>query len=419
VSRHKFVNRLPQLDLLITTMRREASSVLRLLAILIVCTGGAMSSTTAFLARRTLHTSHYRYIQNTHSIVGSHTSRQQGTINKAYGVLPFWRPVETVRHYAHHTVDKRTDLSAQSQPGNDSAISESSSKEKTAWSSHESTSEFITHYLEPKHTKRTVRDAISSVLAKDTKKLDGTILDSDLEALIKEGATIDSSLWHDPSIFSKILSPHQLLGMGSIWFLPASAPRDPALGGKPIRLTVLDANRVLEEGDYLRIHHTPRRFTVTSDHDWGRTIDADGVGVVVARDDDLGYIVIDKPAGVPVHSTVDNTLENVSAAIGRSLLAQKMRDMKNKQSTQDPSNDSMGSNHQNSDPKRGDQRRRRKQKLEPFVYVTTPQRLDQNTSGLLVVSTKKTFAAYFAQAASIQNGRTTNRGECRVVPKGF
>jgi hypothetical protein len=111
---------------------------------------------------------------------------------------------------------------------------------------------------------------------------------------------------------------------------------------QPIRLTVLDANRVLEEDDYLRIHHTPRRFTVTSDHDWGRNIDADGVGVIVARDDDLGYIVIDKPAGVPVHSTVDNTLENVSAAIGRSLLAQKMRDMKNKQSTQDPSNDSMG-----------------------------------------------------------------------------
>jgi hypothetical protein len=131
-------------------------------------------------------------------------------------------------------VDKRTNLSAQSQPGNDKVISESS-KEKTAWSSHESSSEFITHYLEPKHTKRTVRDAISSVLAKDTKKLDGTILDSDLEALIKEGATIDSSLWHDPSIFSKILSPHQLLGMGSIWFLPASAPRDPALGGKVCR----------------------------------------------------------------------------------------------------------------------------------------------------------------------------------------
>jgi hypothetical protein len=81
---------------------------------------------------------------------------------------------------------------------------------------------------------------------------------------------------------------------------------------------------------------------VTSDHDWGRNIDADGVGVIVARDDDLGYIVIDKPAGVPVHSTVDNTLENVSAAIGRSLLAQKIRDMKDKQSTQDPSNGSIG-----------------------------------------------------------------------------
>jgi 23S rRNA-/tRNA-specific pseudouridylate synthase len=35
--------------------------------------------------------------------------------------------------------------------------------------------------------------------------------------------------------------------------------------------------------------------------------------------------------------------------------------------------------------------------LEQFVYVATPQRLDQNTTGLLVVATKKSFAAYFAK----------------------
>ena len=33
----------------------------------------------------------------------------------------------------------------------------------------------------------------------------------------------------------------------------------------------------------------------------------------------------------------------------------------------------------------------------PPVYVATPQRLDQNTSGLFVMATKKPFAAYFAQ----------------------
>jgi hypothetical protein len=208
-----------------------------------------MRSTTAFLAHQTFRTSHSLYIQSTYSIVGSHASQYQGTI-KACGVLPFWRRVETVRHYAHHTVDKRTNLSAQSQPGNDKEVISESSKEKTAWSSHESSSEFITHYLEPKHTKRTVRDAISSILAKDTQKLDGTILNSDLEALVKEGAIIDSSLWHDPGKFpaadssvKQVLSPHQLLALGSIWFLPASSPRDPALGGKVCKVLASKINK--------------------------------------------------------------------------------------------------------------------------------------------------------------------------------
>ncbi len=35
--------------------------------------------------------------------------------------------------------------------------------------------------------------------------------------------------------------------------------------------------------------------------------------------------------------------------------------------------------------------------LESLVYVATPQRLDQNTSGLVVVATTKSFASYFAK----------------------
>ena len=42
-------------------------------------------------------------------------------------------------------------------------------------------------------------------------------------------------------------------------------------------------------------------------------------------------------------------------------------------------------------------RTKRKTKRNPLVYVATPQRLDQNTSGLFVVATTKTFAAYFAK----------------------
>lgn len=41
-------------------------------------------------------------------------------------------------------------------------------------------------------------------------------------------------------------------------------------------------------------------------------------------------------------------------------------------------------------------RSKKKNSLDPLVYVATPQRLDQNTSGLFVTATKKSFAAYFA-----------------------
>jgi hypothetical protein len=42
---------------------------------------------------------------------------------------------------------------------------------------------------------------------------------------------------------------------------------------------------------------------------------------------------------------------------------------------------------------------------DPLVYVATPQRLDQNTSGLFVVATKKSFAAYFANLLRKKTGK--------------
>lgn len=43
------------------------------------------------------------------------------------------------------------------------------------------------------------------------------------------------------------------------------------------------------------------------------------------------------------------------------------------------------------------QKKSRKQKEIPLIYVVPVQRLDQNTSGLFVVGTEKKFAAYFAK----------------------
>lgn len=173
------------------------------------------------------------------------------------------------------------------------------------------------------------------------------------------------------------LAAAALIHLGSVWYLPASAPRDPAYGVKPKRLTAEDANQILEARDYLRIHHDPRRFPVVDDYDWAKGID-EKRGVIVAADAAKGWLVIDKPAGVPVHMTVDNAQENVASCIMRSLLQQQQQQ----------------SQHNKHVP----------------LYVATPQRLDQNTSGLLVVATSQNFAAYFAQLLRYKTAKLLEQG---------
>jgi 23S rRNA-/tRNA-specific pseudouridylate synthase len=173
--------------------------------------------------------------------------------------------------------------------------------------------------------------------------------------------TIDATTKHPLSAF-------QLLQLGSVWYLPAEAYQNNTLTEKkreqdnsnshslfvhkPLRLTQKNATMLLQEGDYLRVHHTPRRFPNVYQHSWNdNTSDSCLPPVIVARGDN--YLVIDKPPLVPVHSTVDNSLENVVYQI------------------------------EAGNPE--------------FYYVATTQRIDINTSGLLVVATSKPFAAYFAK----------------------
>jgi 23S rRNA-/tRNA-specific pseudouridylate synthase len=184
------------------------------------------------------------------------------------------------------------------------------------------------------------------------------------------------------------LSARELLQLGAVWFLAATAPRDPSHGARPLRLTKhphrhgndLDnddlASFMLQEGDYLRIHHHPRRFPVVHQYDWSKRVNDNKPstsllpGVVVQSDATQGWIVIDKPPTVPVHMTVDNCQENVSYCIQQALAKQDHAP-------------------------RGE-----------LPYVATTQRLDQNTSGLLVVSTSKLFANYFA---GLLRAKTANR----------
>ena len=62
----------------------------------------------------------------------------------------------------------------------------------------------------------------------------------------------------------------------------------------------IDANRTLSSGQLLRVHLKPKRFPVAG-IDWRASI--------VHADEQ--FVVVNKPAGIPVHATVDNRFENL------------------------------------------------------------------------------------------------------------
>jgi 23S rRNA pseudouridine1911/1915/1917 synthase len=71
----------------------------------------------------------------------------------------------------------------------------------------------------------------------------------------------------------------------------------------------LDKKRVLKDqplrkGDYLRIHLEPKRFPMGGIH-WSS---------VIVREE-REFLVVNKPAGIPVHATVDNNLDNMLSAL--------------------------------------------------------------------------------------------------------
>jgi len=264
---------------------------------------------------------------------------------------------------------------------------------------------------------------------------------------------LDPAYRHDPNSFPQLthyannLSSAELLAMGSIWSLPYSASTsskskstttimdrfDPSNGVKPTRLTMGNYNDTVCTGDYFRVHFNPRRFVDANKYDWsGRSdgiiirSDDDGdngkPGVIVKRDDETGYLIINKPPNIPVHARVDNLLENVASSVGRMLWLERREEILSKSSNSgDLTSSSSSSDVGNSDEddvvefwpsgmrkKKKKKNNNQKQKSEKLVYVATPQRLDQNTSGLLVVATKKSFASYFAKLL-----RTKTSGQLR------
>ena len=236
------------------------------------------------------------------------------------------------------------------------------------------------------------------------------------------------------------LSAVELIDLGAVWHLPGAVevptiPSDwdspsespmpppdlphPSTGRKPVRvrrtwnplavssLPVSDDKwsphtpLIVQPGDYVRIHHRPRRFPNVHQYDWHpegsqravyQSDDSDGPddddddapkrlrtpSVAVAFNGSSGWLVLNKPERVPVHGTVDNDRENVAACVRAALLRERRQHREPRDG------------HVAVDARNGNG------EDEEEVYVSTPQRLDQNTSGLLVVATSKDFARYFA-----------------------
>jgi 23S rRNA-/tRNA-specific pseudouridylate synthase len=191
----------------------------------------------------------------------------------------------------------------------------------------------------------------------------------------------DNSIIIPPQV--QTLTPRQLVQLGAIWYLTAAEYQHnllelPNSVHKPTRLSSQsNATIELKSGDYLRIHHTPRRFTRVYQSHWNTTDHDDHDGsannqppsVIVASGP--GFWIIDKPPLIPVHATVDNAVENIVHQLH-------------------------SANHEED-------------------YVVTTQRLDINTSGLLVVATTPQFAAYFAQLLRLK----TQQGIQDHIEKGY
>lgn len=108
----------------------------------------------------------------------------------------------------------------------------------------------------------------------------------------------------------------------------------------------------VSEGDLIRVHPYPRRYKIVDDIDWR----------CATIHDSADYVIINKPAGVPSHPTLDNYYENVFV------------------------------------------RAKSEMKHEGTLYL--PHRLDTDTSGLLLLGKSKKFASYFGSLLRLRQNVT-------------
>jgi 23S rRNA-/tRNA-specific pseudouridylate synthase len=89
---------------------------------------------------------------------------------------------------------------------------------------------------------------------------------------------------------------------------------------------------------------------------------------MLLQDKHFGFVVLNKPGGVPAHATVDNGSENALSMFQADFASQT----KNVPSASDVETTELG-------------------------YASLPQRLDTETSGLMMIATKKEFSTYISK----------------------
>lgn len=93
------------------------------------------------------------------------------------------------------------------------------------------------------------------------------------------------------------------------------------------------------------------------------------------KNDEFGFAILNKPGLLPSHPTVSNACENVLSMYRKGLWKRKYNNGTN------DSNIGLSHSYNNNDD----------------IYLSLPQRLDTETSGLLVVASKKEFSSYMSK----------------------
>ena len=162
----------------------------------------------------------------------------------------------------------------------------------------------------------------------------------------------------------------ELLEIGAIWIMKL-APR--GRKSRPRRATS-DDDIVLTGKEWkdiiIRIHYGAKRYEDVHRYDWGKRCDTrshdilelpqEKKGLIIDEDLQTGYAIINKPPGIPVHGYVYNGVENVAHMYGEALMKRYPNEFS-------------------------------------ATNISVPQRLDNYTSGVLVVATKSSFSSYMGR----------------------